>query len=121
VFGVADDRWGEAVAALVITMDGSEVTADGLCPYCGNSSLEWRTLSGGARLYSSTTVHRDFGMAPSIPLPYVSAIVSPVEDDDVRFVTRLLFDDTSSLALGTPLRVRFVREDGLDKPLFELA
>jgi long-chain acyl-CoA synthetase len=34
VFGVPDERWGEAVHAVVVSSDGAEVDVDGLIAHC---------------------------------------------------------------------------------------
>ena len=36
VFGVPDEKWGEALVAYVVAREGEPVTADGLAEYCGS-------------------------------------------------------------------------------------
>jgi uncharacterized OB-fold protein len=94
------------------------------CAKCGASTIVWTRLSGRASLFSYATVHRALHK-PLTPLgSYVSAIVTIEEDEQVRFVTRLIEVDTVTLRIGLPLEVRFedagfpIFETGVIVPLF---
>jgi hypothetical protein len=51
-------------------------------------------------------------------VPYISALVTPEEDQDVRFVTRLIGIDPDEARVGMSVQVEFVDEGDIRVPLF---
>lgn len=74
------------------------------CPDCAQS-LGYRVVSGAATLFTYTVAHQQFH--PSVPTPFVIALVELVEQPDLRLVTNIVDCDPDALACGMPLRVRF--------------
>jgi len=58
-----------------------------ICPHCGDASLEWRTVSGRATLYSFTVVHRASTPELQAEAPYVVALVDL--EEGVRLMGRI--------------------------------
>jgi len=84
----------------------------GHCPACGSGAIEWRRLSGRARLYSVTTQY--FGATQfQGELPLTLAILDT--EEGVRLLTRLL-DAPADPALDQ--RVELVVTRYADGPLF---
>ena len=71
--------------------------------------------------------HRNFGGARGghadfdDRIPYAVAFVLPVEDPDVRFVTRIVDCDFDRLAIGMPVRIAFTDVGGVAMPFFRPA
>ena len=80
----------------------------GDCRACRSTSIEWTRLSGSARLFSWTRVTRALDPRLATLVPYVSAIVTLVEDPASRLVTRLVDLSPEALRADLPLRVRLV-------------
>ena len=91
------------------------------CPRCYTVDWEWSELSGEATLFSYTVVHRSFHADFDDRIPYAVAFVLPVEDPDVRFVTRIVDCDFDRLAIGMPVRIAFTDVGGVAMPFFRPA
>ena len=97
---------------------------NGTCRECGSDDIAWTELSGRACLFSWAIVRRalDPRLAPLVP--YVSAIVTPVEDPKARFVTRLVDVEPELLRMDMFLIARFLdlghpeASTGIIAPLF---
>jgi uncharacterized protein len=89
-----------------------------VCPRCYTAAWQWRTLSGRGLVYTFTVVHRAFDPGFGGEVPYISALVVPDEDQDVRFVTRLIGIDTGEARVGMSVKVQFVEEGDVRMPLF---
>jgi uncharacterized OB-fold protein len=88
------------------------------CPRCHAVGYDWAELSGDATLFTFTVVHRGFHPDVNDQIPYVTAFVIPTEDEDVRFVTRLIDFAIDRLRIGTPMQVVFTESNGRLKPFF---
>ena len=88
------------------------------CPHCYHASYGWAELSGAARLFTYTIVHRSFSARFDGQVPYVTAFVTPVEDLNVRFVTRVVDFDFDQLRIGMAMQVAFTKVDGILMPYF---
>lgn len=75
------------------------------CPHC-RGALHWRVLSGEGVLVTWSEVAA--GLNPHFRDAYISALVSPVEAPDIRFVTRIVQCDPQVLQCDMPVAVRFV-------------
>jgi uncharacterized protein len=81
------------------------------CPACG-STLVPQPVSGRGAVFTYTVNHHAFD--PGIPVPYVIAIVTLDEQDDLRVVTNLVDCEPNSLRVG--LRVTAVGDGGAFAP-----
>jgi uncharacterized OB-fold protein len=89
------------------------------CPRCFATAYEWAELSGRGRVFTFTIVHRAFDPGFAQELPYVSAFVTPAEDEAVRLVTRIVGVEPSEVRVGMPVTVTFHTDDlGTRLPLF---
>lgn len=79
----------------------------GHCPCCDTGSLEWRTVSGRATLYSYTVVHDAPAPGFADSLPYVVGVVELEEQDGLLVTTNLLDVDPADLRIGLDLDVTF--------------
>lgn len=91
------------------------------CPRCYTAGYEWAALSGAAKLYSYTIVHRAFDKLFEEEIPYVTAFVTPVEDPDVRFVTRVVDSAPERVVVGMDMVVAFTDVRGVLMPFFRPA
>lgn len=60
-------------------------------------------------MFSYTVNHQPFN--PSVPVPYVVAIVELDEQPDLRIATNIVGCDPDSVHVGLPVEVRFERHD----------
>lgn len=78
------------------------------CPECG-TELELVAVSGDATLFTYTVAYQQFH--PSVPTPFVIAVVELAESPDLRMVTNVVDCDPAELKAGMPLTVRFEKHD----------
>jgi uncharacterized OB-fold protein len=78
------------------------------CPTC-DSALEPRPVSGRGTVFTYTVNYQPFN--PSVPVPYVIAIVELEEQDDLRIATNIVECEPDSVHIGLPVQVRFERQD----------
>jgi uncharacterized OB-fold protein len=88
-----------------------------VCKFCGHDDIEWRAVSGEARLFSWTVVRFRFGRHIPHELPYVVALVEFDDAPAVKFITNLVGVDISllkeglmlspTIVVGKPPRVEF--------------
>lgn len=74
------------------------------CPHC-HGALVWRPLSGRATLLSWTVVRKPVN--PDFKVPYIPALVLPIEAPNARLVTQLVDCEPSELICDMPVSVRF--------------
>jgi uncharacterized OB-fold protein len=58
---------------------------------------------------------------PAVPLPYVIALVTLEEQDDLRLVTNLVRCDVDAIEVEMPVRVAFEDRGDVFVPVFEPA
>jgi uncharacterized OB-fold protein len=85
------------------------------CPDCGGA-LAARPVSGHATVFTYTVNHQPFN--PTVPIPYVIAIVELAEQADLRIATNIVDCEPDSVYVGLPVEVRFERHDVDDDSLF---
>ncbi len=85
------------------------------CPECGGA-LSYVAVSGDATLFTFTVAYQQFH--PSVPTPFVIALVELVEQPGLRLVTNIVGCDPEALSCGMPLRVRFERHDRAGEQMF---
>jgi uncharacterized OB-fold protein len=76
------------------------------CPQCGGYELKPEPVSGMARLYSFSEVHREF--APGVKPPYVVGLAELVEQPGLRLYTNIVNCRTSDLRLDLALTPVFL-------------
>lgn len=91
------------------------------CPECLGAAVEWRTVSGRARLHSYLIQHRAAAGYTEADLPYAVALVEL--DEGPRLMTHIagVPNTPDDLTLDMPLRVGFVERAGMPLPVFEPA
>ncbi|HET6950204.1 MAG TPA: Zn-ribbon domain-containing OB-fold protein [Acidimicrobiales bacterium] len=90
------------------------------CPTCWSDDLAWEEASGGATLYTYSTVFVN-DLAPFRDrLPYVAAVVDL--DEGPRVMTNVVGCDPADLSIGMRLRVDFqALTDDIAAPVFRRA
>ncbi len=89
------------------------------CKRCGAPGSRWTRVSGRARLFTWTIVHRAFLDDFKERVPYTTALVELEEDPSLRLAAQLIDVDRSALRLGLPLEVVFEKiDDRLTLPRF---
>lgn len=89
-----------------------------VCPECLSEALIWKPVSGRARIYSLTVVHR---AAPAFrdDLPFVVALVDLEEGP--RMMTRILTENPDEPRIGDAVEVEFFPQDpGPPLPFFRV-
>ncbi len=74
------------------------------CPDC-DGACEFVAVSGAATLFTYTVAHQQFH--PSVPTPFIIAVVELAEQAELRMVTNIVDCDPGDLVTGMPLTVRF--------------
>lgn len=72
------------------------------CPDCGGE-LAATPVSGRGEVFTYTVNHHAFN--PAIPLPYVIAIVTLAEQDDLRMVANIIDCEPDSVHIGMAVEV----------------
>ena len=75
-----------------------------VCPSCGGE-LETEPVSGKGTVFTFTVNRHAFN--PTVPVPYVIAIVELVEQADLRFMTNIVDCDVDTVHIGMPVEVTF--------------
>ena len=87
----------------------------GECPQC-DGALEARPVSGRGTVFTYTVNYQPFN--PSVPVPYVIAIVQLEEQDDLRIASNIVDCEPDSVRIGLPVAVRFERQDVGDDAVY---
>jgi uncharacterized OB-fold protein len=83
-----------------------------LCPECQHDGLEWRRVTGPARLYSWTRVHVAGHPTVDAAVPYYVAVIEFPGCGGTRIVTRLDHDGEGLPAIGEPCELIWVEAEG---------
>lgn len=86
------------------------------CRFCGSADVAPQPVSGRATLYTFTVSYQQ--LLPSIPAPYIVAIVALEEQEDVHITTRLIGIEPDDVAIGMPLQVQFEQHEDVYLPMF---
>jgi uncharacterized OB-fold protein len=78
------------------------------CPDCGGG-LVARPVSGHGTVFTYTVNYQPFN--PSVPVPYVIAIVELAEQPDLRIASNIVDCEPDSVYVGLPVEVRFERHE----------
>lgn len=78
------------------------------CPDCGGL-LVARAVSGRGTVFTYTVNYQPF--MPNVPVPYVIAIVTLEEQDDLRIATNIVDCEPDSVHVGQQVEARFERHE----------
>jgi uncharacterized OB-fold protein len=87
------------------------------CPQCESRDVEPEAVSGRGVVTSFTVNHKQW--IPNLPVPYVVALVSIAEQEDVRIATNITGCDVDAVRVDLPVQVRFEQMENLWVPFFE--
>ena len=91
------------------------------CPGCRSQETEWTELSGRGVVYSFTIVAEAVTPQQAGHVPYVPALVEPVEAPGVRFVTNIVDAPLEAIQIGSEVEVVWQdRDDGVSVPRFRI-
>ena len=85
----------------------------GICRECGGE-LEYAPLSGKGEIYSFIVQHHQITGGFEDDLPYVIAVVTPVEAPQIRIPTRIVGVPPEAVQCGQQVEVRFEHPEGED-------
>jgi len=88
-----------------------------VCPKCLSRELAPAPVSGRATVHAYTVNHQAW--IPGFDPPYVVAIVTIAEQDDVRLTTNIVNCEPADVTIGMPVRVVFEQREDVWLPLFE--
>ena len=93
---------------------------EALCPDCQMPDLEFREVSGKARVYTHTIVRDNVTQGFAEDEPYVIGIIELVEQGRLVLVANVVGVAPEEVRIGMPLRVTFERlTDDIALPQFE--
>lgn len=98
---------GELVVAECAQCGHARMPPTPFCPSCHSQALNWVPLGGHATVYSYTVVARALLPDMEAHLPYVPALVEPLERPGVRLVTNLVGMPLSVLRVGLSVRLKW--------------
>jgi uncharacterized OB-fold protein len=88
-----------------------------VCPRCLSRSLSTTPASGRATVVSYTVNHQPWN--PTMPTPYVIALVELAEQPGLRLMTNVVGCEPDEVDFGMPVQVTFEHHDDVWVPLFE--
>jgi hypothetical protein len=74
------------------------------CPHCWSGDVDWVEASGGATLYTHSTVYVNDLPPFALQVPYLAAVVDL--DEGPRMMTRVVDCEPDDLRIGMRLRMR---------------
>jgi uncharacterized protein len=86
------------------------------CPRCESRDVAPQAVSGKGTVFSFTVNHKQW--VPGLPVPYVLALVTIAEQDDVRLVTEIVGCAPEDVTFGMGVEVLFEPVEDLWVPLF---
>ena len=90
-----------------------------VCPQDLSRELEWEAVSGRATVHTYTVNHQPW--YPGLDPPYVVAIVTMEEQDDLRLMTNIVGCPPEAVNVGMAVQVTFEQYDDVWLPFFEPA
>lgn len=88
----------------------------GFCPQCESRNVAPEAVSGRARVTSFTVNHKQW--MPGLEVPYVLALVTIEEQDDVMLATNIVDCPVENVRIGMAVAVRFEQNEEIWVPLF---
>jgi len=89
------------------------------CPHCWSARVSWRPASGRGVIKTYSVVHRPGHFAWAAVAPYTLALVALEEGPTM--LSQLTGPGLDDVAVGRPVRVRWVQVGQFNLPFFELA
>jgi len=86
------------------------------CPRCESLAVAAEPVSGRGRVFSFTVNHKQW--LPGLPVPYVLALVTIAEQDDVRLVGNIVGCAPEEVTFGMAVEAVFEQAEDLWVPLF---
>lgn len=87
------------------------------CPECEGREVAPQPVSGKGTVETFTVVHQQW--VPGLEVPYVLALVTMAEQDDVRLACNIVNCAPDEVTFGMPLKVLFEQNEDVWVPLFE--
>ena len=88
------------------------------CPLCGGTDLVPQAVSGRGTIYSYTVSHRAYEPGFVNDVPYVVALVTLEESDDLRLLTNLVDIEADDIEVGMCVEVTFEALGDISLPQF---
>lgn len=85
------------------------------CSACGGGLVE-EPVSGDGTVFTFTVNHHPFH--PTVPVPYVIAVIELVEQEDLRMVANIAECAPEDVAVGMPVRATFEPHNDSLGPVF---
>lgn len=86
------------------------------CPKCESRAVAPQPVSGRGEILTMTVNHRAW--FPTLPVPYIVAMVAIEEQADVHLITNIVDCDPLKVRIGDKVKVRFEQAEDLWIPLF---
>ncbi|WP_094294175.1 Zn-ribbon domain-containing OB-fold protein [Mycobacterium neumannii] len=86
-----------------------------VCPTCGTDP-EFVAVSGRGTVFTYTVCHQQFN--PSVPTPFVVALIELSEDAGTRLIANVVDCDPDAVYSGMPVELRFQQQDDVWVPVF---
>lgn len=86
------------------------------CPRCESREVAPQPVSGRGTVFSFTINHKQW--VPGLPVPYVLALVTIAEQDDVRLITNIVGCAPEDVTFGMEVEAVFEPVEDLWVPLF---
>ena len=92
----------------------------GICANCWSNDIQWVTASGKGTVWTFTVTYQNGTPGFAEEVPYVLALVEL--EEGVRMFTNIVDCDPTSVCIGMPVEVTFVRAtDQITVPYFKPA
>ena len=92
----------------------------GICANCWSNDIQWVTASGKGTVWTFTVTYQNGTPGFADEVPYVLALVEL--EEGVRMFTNIVDCDPTSVCIGMPVEVTFVRAtDQITVPYFKPA
>lgn len=88
-----------------------------VCPECLGRDLAPEAVSGRGVVATFTVNHQQWN--PTVPVPYVIALVEIDEQPSVRLMTNIVGCEPDDVRIGMRVKVRFAEYEDVYLPLFE--
>jgi uncharacterized OB-fold protein len=88
-----------------------------VCRFCLSSDVSPEAASGRGAVLTYTINRQQW--LPTLPVPYVIAVIGLDDDPDLRLTTRLIEVDPDEVSIGMRVSVHFEQAGDIWLPLFE--
>ena len=87
-----------------------------LCPMCLSDDVRPHSVSGNGTVLTYTVNWQPW--LPHVPVPYILAVVTLVEQADLRIATQLIDIEPDAVKIDMPVHVQFVQNVDVWLPFF---